>query len=41
MKIEPQSRDIPDRIGVIDLIAHDTKTDEALLVMEESLPWDG
>jgi hypothetical protein len=44
MKIEPQSRDIPDRIdriGVIDLIAHDTKTDEAVLVMEESHPWDG
>jgi hypothetical protein len=41
MKIEPQSRDIPDRIGVIDLIAHDPKTDEAVLVMEESHPWDG
>jgi len=30
-----------DRIGVIDLIAHDPKTDEAVLVMNEAEPWDG
>jgi hypothetical protein len=27
--------------GVIDLLAHDTKTDEVLLVMNEPRPWDG
>jgi hypothetical protein len=26
---------------VIDMIAHDSKTDEAVLVMNESAPWDG
>ena len=30
-----------DRVGVIDLIAHDSKTDEAVLVMNEPEPWDG
>jgi len=30
-----------DRVGVIDLIAHDPKTDEAVLVMNEREPWDG
>src|SRR6266699_3659488 len=30
-----------DRVGVIDLIAHDPKTDEAVLVMNEPGPWDG
>jgi hypothetical protein len=29
------------RVGVIDLIAHDPKTDEAVLVMNEPGPWDG
>jgi hypothetical protein len=29
------------RIGVIDMIAHDPKTDEAVLVMNEPGPWDG
>jgi hypothetical protein len=29
-----------DRIGVIDMIAHDPKTDEAVLVMNEPEPWD-
>jgi len=32
---------IDNRAGVIDLLAHDTKTDEVLLVMNESRPWDG
>ena len=31
----------PDPIGVIDLIAHDAKTDEAVLVMNEPKVWDG
>ena len=29
------------RVGVIDMIAHDPKTDEAVLVMNEPGPWDG
>jgi len=29
-----------DRTGVIDLIAHDPKTDEAVLVMNEPQPWN-
>ena len=29
-----------DRIGVIDMIAHDPNTDEAVLVMNELEPWD-
>ena len=29
------------RIDVIDLFAHDPKTDEVVLVMEERRPWDG
>ena len=29
------------RVGVIDMIAHDSKTDEAVLVMNEPDPWDG
>lgn len=30
-----------DRTGVIDMIAHDAKTDEAVLVMNEGEPWNG
>jgi len=30
-----------EQTGVIDFFAHDTKTDEVLLVMFESRPWDG
>jgi hypothetical protein len=30
-----------DRVDVIDMIAHDPKTDEAVLVMNEPGPWDG
>jgi hypothetical protein len=29
------------RVGVIDMIAHDPKTDEAVLVMNELEPWNG
>ena len=29
-----------EQAGVIDFFAHDTKTDEVLLVMFESRPWD-
>jgi hypothetical protein len=30
-----------DRAGLIDMIAHDAKTDEAVLVMNEPEPWKG
>jgi hypothetical protein len=30
-----------DRVGVIDVIAHDTKTGEVVLVMNEPDEWDG
>ena len=29
-----------ERVGVIDMIAHDPKTDEAVLVMNEPDPWN-
>jgi hypothetical protein len=29
------------RVSLIDMIAHDPKTDEAVLVMNEPGPWDG
>src|ERR1700731_84191 len=29
------------RVGVIDMIAHDPKTDEAVLIMNEQAAWDG
>jgi len=31
----------PDRVSVIDMIAHDPKTDAAVLVMNEAHGWDG
>ena len=40
LKTEAQTLNIKDRVGVIDLLAHDTKTDEVLLVMNEPRPWD-
>lgn len=30
-----------DRVGVIDMIAHDPKSDETVLVMNEPQAWDG
>jgi hypothetical protein len=43
LKINPQSSNIKhaDRIGVVDLIAHDVKSDEVVLVMNEPDAWDG
>ncbi|HWY50144.1 MAG TPA: DUF6572 domain-containing protein [Chthoniobacterales bacterium] len=29
------------RVGVIDMIAHDPKTDQAVLIMNEPAAWDG
>jgi hypothetical protein len=31
----------PNRVGMVDMIAHDPKNDEAVLVMNEPRPWDG
>ena len=39
MNANPQESE-PDRTGVIDVIAHDPKTGEAVLVMNEPNEWD-
>jgi len=41
MDSEPLSSNIKDRLGVIDVIAHDPKTDEVVLVMNEPNDWNG
>ena len=41
MDIKPQISDIKNRVGVIDVIAHDPKTDEVVLVMNEPNEWNG
>src|SRR5215469_15958612 len=41
MDTEPQPSKIGDRAGVIDLVAHDPKTDEVVLVMDEPNEWGG
>jgi hypothetical protein len=41
LKIKPQTTNIKNRIGIIDVVAHDAKTDEAVLVMNEPQLWDG
>jgi hypothetical protein len=38
---KPRGPRIEDRVGVIDVIAHDAKTDEVVLVMNEPEPLDG
>jgi hypothetical protein len=40
MKAKPQTSSIRSRAGVIDMVAHDTKTDEAVLIMNEPQTWD-
>src|SRR5262245_14199597 len=40
MDLKPQSSKIKDRAGVIDVIAEDKKTGEAVLVMDEPNEWD-
>jgi hypothetical protein len=37
----PQPSETKHPIDVIDLFAHDPKTDEVVLVMKETRPWDG
>src|SRR5256885_9716897 len=41
MDIKPQTSKIKDRTGVIDVIAHDPKTGEIVLVMNEPDEWNG
>ena len=41
MDIKPQTSDIKNRVGVIDVIAHEPKTGEVVLVMNEPNEWDG
>ena len=37
---KPQAGKAGDRIGVVDVVAHNAKTDEVVLVMNEPGPWD-
>ena len=41
MDVEPNTSNNKNRTGVIDVIAHDAKTDEVVLVMNEPNEWDG
>jgi hypothetical protein len=41
MDIKGQTSKIKGRVGVIDVIAHDVKTNEVVLVMNELNEWDG
>jgi Family of unknown function (DUF6572) len=41
MDIEPETSNIKNRTGVIDVIAHDPKRGEVVLVMNQSNEWDG
>src|SRR5438094_10628063 len=41
MDVESQTSKIKDRTGVIDVIAHDSKAGEVVLVMDEPNEWDG
>jgi hypothetical protein len=41
MDIKHQTSKIKDRVGVIDVVAHNAKTDEVVLVMNEPNKWDG
>src|SRR5437763_8665221 len=41
MDVEPQTSKIKDRTDVIDVIAHDSKAGEVVLVMNETDEWNG
>jgi hypothetical protein len=41
MDTKPEDSDIKNRTGVIDMIAHDPKTNEVVLVMNEPNEWEG
>ena len=40
LRIKDQTSNSKNRIGVIDMIAHDPKTDEAVLIMNEPQAWN-
>jgi hypothetical protein len=40
MDTKPQTSKIKNRVGMIDVIAHDAKTGDVVLVMNESNEWD-
>ena len=39
--MKPQDSKLKDRVGVIDVIAHEAKTGEVVLVMNEADEWNG
>ena len=41
MEIKPQTSKIKNRVGVIDVVAYDAKTNEVVLVMNEPNEWNG
>ena len=41
MENKPQAGEFKNRIGVIDVIAHDAKANQVVLVMNEPNVWDG
>jgi hypothetical protein len=41
MDMKPQGSKLKDRVGVIDVIAHEAKTGEVVLVMNEADEWNG
>src|SRR5438105_14819497 len=41
MENKPDASEVKDRTGVIDLIAHDTRANQVILVMNEPNEWDG
>jgi hypothetical protein len=41
MDVKPRTSKTKNRTGVIDVIAHDPKTNEVVLVMNELSEWDG
>jgi len=41
MDIKPETSKIKNRVGIVDVIAEETKTNEVVLVMNECNEWDG
>jgi len=41
MENKPDASEVKDRIGVIDVIAHDPRANQVILVMNEPDEWDG
>jgi hypothetical protein len=41
MDLKPQTSNIKHRVSVIDVVAHDPKRDEVVLLMNEPNEWDG